>query len=471
MNRSTQIALRIILPLTILGVAVFGFVGLAGINQRSNPKPKPVLDPLVETVIAVNHTGGLIIRAHGNVVPFRQVPLPTEVTGRIEFKSEDCKAGRFVRASDELFRIDPEDYQLEVERIEKEQAQAAATVAEAQQEIVSAAELLTLAEEEFDQQNKQFLRVESLFKDGIATEDQYDKAKQSRRQANTALVTQKNQTGILEKRLHRFQKAFDLSGTMLKKANLDLSRTILLAPITGVIIAEYVEQDSFVQRGTELVLIADTSAAEVRFNLRMEDLFWLWQHEDVEPQTSQELEAVLTQTQTNAATWEVPQNVEVDVIYELGGQRFKWDGELSRFEGTGLDERTRTVPCRVLVSKPTAGIPISDHDQTRSKAPPALARGMFVSVEIKSKPRVRLIRIPERAVRPGNVVWRVRHGKLERLEVEIAQVVDGHALVPDFGETLAEGDHVVVSPLATETSGQRVREIPALPANTNDESL
>jgi multidrug efflux pump subunit AcrA (membrane-fusion protein) len=458
MNRNTYILLRVIAPLAIIGVGILGFIGLSGLKRPAKPNAKPAQNPLVETAIAEDHTDGLIILAHGSVVPFRQVTLPTEVAGRISFKHEDCKSGRYVNSEDELIRIDPQDYELEVERIEKEQSQAAANVAEVQQEILSAAKLLTLSEEEFDEQNRQYARVEKLFKDGIATEDQHDKSKQMRRQANTALVTQKNQSAILEKRLHRFEKAHDLAGTMLKKAELDLSRTTLRAPISGVIISEHVEQDSFVQRGAQLVVIADTSAAEVRFNLRMEDLFWLWQHEELEPKTSEDLVAPNPTDNNHALTWEVPENIEVDVIYELGGQRFKWDGRLSRYEGTGLNARTRTVPCRVLVSDPTAGQPISDHDAAQSKAPPGLARGMFVSVEIKSKPRVQLIKIPERAVRPGNIVWRVRDGKLERLKVEIAQVTNGNALVPLLGETLAVGDHVVISPLATETSGQAVRE-------------
>lgn len=461
MNTPVNIALRIVAPIAIFGAGLFGFFLLSGIRPTAKPDPKPVLPPLVETVVATNHTDGLIIHAHGSVVPFRQISLPTEVAGRIAFKDEDCKAGRYVTEHDELFKIDAEDYQLEVERIEKEQAQAAANVAEINQEIESAAKLLKLAEEEFAEQNKQFARVESLFKDGIATEDQYDKAKQMRRQSDTGLVTQRNLAAVLEKRLHRVQKAYDLAGTLLKKASLDLARTTLRAPISGVIISESVEQDSFVQRGTELLVIADVSAAEVRFNIRMEDLYWLWQHEDGEPKTSQELELPATVGSRNgAATWEVPENVEVDVIYSLGGQQFKWDGKLSRYEGTGLNERTRTVPCRVLVTEPTAGKAIDQGRDALTNAPPALARGMFVSVEIKSKPRVSLIRIPERAVRPGNIVWCVRAGKLERLEVEIAQVVDGHAIVPALGKSLQLGDHVVVSPLATETSGQLVREQP-----------
>lgn len=466
MNKPTYIALQIIAPIAIVGAGIGGFILLAGIKPGAQPDPKPPLPPLVLTALAEEHTDGLIIRAHGSVVPFRQIPLAAEVTGRIAYKNEHCKSGRFVKENEELFHVDREDYELEVERIEKEEAQALANVEEAKTEIASAAKLQVLAQEEFDEQDTQFKRIEKLFKDGIATQDQFDKSKQMRRQSNSALVGQTNQSSILGKRLHRFEKAYDLTGTMLKKAQLDLKRTTLRSPITGVIISEHVEEDSYVQRGTQLVLIADISRAEVVFNLRMEDLYWLWQHEDLPVQTSQDIaentpliSPASVDKGVHPATWEVPDNVEVDIVYELGGQRFKWDGKLSRYEGTGLNSRTRTVPCRVIVERPTAGQPLQDdHDPMHTKNPPALVRGMFVSVAIKSKPRVPLIKIPERAVRPGNIVWRVRDGKLERLEVEIAKVANGQALVPATGKSIELGDHIVISPLATETSGQKVRE-------------
>jgi len=85
---------------------------------------------------------------------------------------------------------------------------------------------------------------------------------------------------------------------------------------------------------------------------------------------------------------------------------------------------------------------------------------MFVEVEFHTRPRTPLLRISERAVRPGSIVWRVKDERLERIAVHVVRVVDGTALVLAVGSALSDGDRIVVSPLSTETSGQSVREQP-----------
>ena len=50
----------------------------------------------------------------------------------------------------------------------------------------------------------------------------------------------------------------------------------ITAPIDGVIVLEEVEEDSYVNKGTLLVAIEDTSAVEVKCSLRMDELYWLW---------------------------------------------------------------------------------------------------------------------------------------------------------------------------------------------------
>jgi hypothetical protein len=57
------------------------------------------------------------------------------------------------------------------------------------------------------------------------------------------------------------------------------------------------------------------------------------------------------------------------------------------------------------------------------------------------------------------VLWLVRDRKLERHVVNVAQVVNGYALIPAAQSGLQVGDRVVTSPLATELSGQAVRLI------------
>jgi RND family efflux transporter MFP subunit len=329
--------------------------------------------------------------------------------------------------------------------------------------------LVKLATDELSLRTRELERVRMLAKQNAASDSDIDTAEQNEQLSRRTLVTQQNQVRLEESRKERLEFALALAGTQLEKAQLDWARTEVKAPTDGVIVSDPAEEDSYVQPGSPLATLEDNSSVEVSCSLQMNELYWLWHH-DAPPVDSLDFPAIGAGTEENdeqlrrAATLAATlaargmPAVPVTVIYELGGQRFAWNGKLTRYEGAGLDERTRTVACRVHVQNPTE---VSRRSSAQKSslvlAPQALLRGMYVSLEFHVDPRVSLLRIPESAVRPGDVLWLVRDGKLERQTVNVARVVDGFALIPAASSGLKPGDLVVTSPLATELSGQSVR--------------
>ena len=133
---------------------------------------------------------------------------------------------------------------------------------------------------------------------------------------------------------------------------------------------------------------------------------------------------------------------------------------LSRFDGIGLDERTRTVPCRVLVPHPREvrvraanGEPI-----VSPTGPPALVRGMYVTVQIQARTGTALLAIPENALRPGNRVWQVVDGRLAINRVRVAHTDNELVLMHAEGSDLQPGMKLVSSPLAVAIDGMVVQE-------------
>jgi hypothetical protein len=123
------------------------------------------------------------------------------------------------------------------------------------------------------------------------------------------------------------------------------------------------------------------------------------------------------------------------------------------------------VPCRVLVENPRDvrvvsldGRPVpKDVKAFLAQGPPALVRGMYVTVRIHATPHVPLFSIPERAIRPGDKVWRVRGNKLNIVGVRVIDVRGKLATVrADHGD-LRGGDKLVVSPMAFVQDGMTVR--------------
>ncbi len=217
-------------------------------------------------------------------------------------------------------------------------------------------------------------------------------------------VTLQNQIRTFETRISRLELAIRLAETELEQAKLDLERTYVRAPVTGRIVSENVEADSFVQRGTPLLTIEDTSKVEVAVSLRMDQLYWVLDQAN--------LSADQLVNAAQASRYTLPP-IPVKVRFNLSGRdsiKYEWDGRLDRYEGAGLDPQSRTVPIRVVVDQPEE-FRINDELSQNSlrSGPQTLVRGMFVEVIIKARPTTQLLLVPKLGIKPAtgtNRIWK-----------------------------------------------------------------
>ncbi|MDQ3329350.1 MAG: HlyD family efflux transporter periplasmic adaptor subunit [Planctomycetota bacterium] len=431
------------MPPVVLLVGVVGFIVLMGSKETPQPRDIEVPPPLVETVSVTQTNGGLDLNADGVVVPFRSVILSAEVEGRVTEKSDDCRAGRTVRAGDLLLKIDPATYELEIARLERERDQALASLEELSVQIANAEASIEIAKEDVALRQTDYNRVVGLEKRGVSTQQALDAARREELVSRTALVQIENEKRLLTAQRARLEQAVKLTDVQLEQAKLDLARTEIRAPYDGVIVSADVEKDSYLKKGDAIVDIEDTSAVEVLTNLEMRAIAWLRANRPVGVENA-------------VGAYDIPQ-VPVTVTYEVLGNSYAWQGVLARIDGIGVDDRTRTVPCRVLVSEPTAVSLKDGSPDLPVAAPSALTRGMYVKVQLHTTPTEPLLSVPETAVRPGNAVWVVRDGKLSYFTLPAARVTRGSVLVAPQVTELMAGDRVVVSPLPAAKVGMEVR--------------
>ena len=430
-------------PLIVVALGIGGFVAMGSRRSTKPPVRERPPIPLVEVVAAELHDRGLDFDVDGVAVPYRELLLTAKVAGTIDVKDDECKAGRFVKKGTLLLEIDPRDYRLEVERLKRQLKEAEGNIREVDVELANNKQLALLASDELELRRKELDRIIRLFNRNVGTDSEVDTAKRNELAARNSRLTLTNQERLLSAKRDRLEDAKALVQTQLEKAELDLERTRIVAPTDGVIVMDHVESGTYVQPGTTLVTLEDTRAVEVRCNLRMEELDWLWRQQDALN--------VRTDMDPVQVDYKFPET-DVTVIYELGGRRFTWKGKLSRYDGVGLDQRTRTVPCRVFVENPGA-VRLEGSDGLTSESPtvagpPALVRGMFVTVQIHAHPQAMLLRLPERAIRPGNEIWLVRKGKLDRGHVHVARVTPEGVLIDAARSDLSPGEQVVVTPLS-----------------------
>jgi len=334
----------------------------------------------------------LQLTVDGVVVPYREARVAAEVAGRIIEKSPQCEAGSFVRKGQLLMRIDPTDYELEVQRLSRLREQEYEALGEIDQEMVNTQRVIDVAREDVQLQQNEVDRQSSL-PPGYSSRGEVDQTKRALLQARQQLVSAENQLALLRQRRSRLEASERLAATQLQAAEVNLGRTEILAPIDGVIVSEQADLNTFVTRGNPLVTIEDTSKVEVSTSLRVDQLYWvLDQARDSINQESQEYKLPPT-----------PALIE----FEVSGRRdtvHRWHGRLVGYDGIGLDASTRTVPVRVLVDDPQS-IADVDAESPGGRRMKALVRGMFVRVKLLIKPQTPLVVIPAEALRPGGRVW------------------------------------------------------------------
>ena len=435
-----------------VAAGVGALVVLLSLKEPAQPVDRVTPPPLVEVAEVVADAGGVTLDSDGVAVPYREIAVSAEVSGRVVEMSEDCRSGHYVPAGQVLLRIDPQTYELERKRLEAEVRSAQSSLDELDVQVRNAKATAKIALADYELARNETARQEDLRRTGGGgTVTAVEQARRNENQAKDKLQTAANQARALESQRDRLSVQKELAETNLERAELDLERTAVAAPTGGVIVSTNVERDGYVRAGDPLFTIEDTSKAEVKTNLRPKTLAWVLAHPP--PGTAPNPEAA------DAGAYALP-SIPVTVEYALLGNTYTWDGVLSRAEGAGFDERTRTVPVRVTVDDPRA---VSRRGGDRAAGelpvagPRALTRGMYVTVALHTDPDDPLLQLPEVALRPGNRVWAVRDGKLEVLTVPVAAIVDGAVLVPPGGGGLRAGDRLVTTPLPAAVPGMKVR--------------
>ncbi len=391
---------NLVVPLLIL-FAGFGVVVALG-SVQPQPRPAPDTSPLgilkslpVAEVLQVHSLQDLQqpleLQVDGVVVPYREMQLAAEVSGRVVEKSPQCRTGHFVQAGELLIRIDPTDYQQEVERLEQMVEQERESLNEIDQELVNAKLQLEIAAQDIALAEREVSRLQALPR-GYASAAEADAAQKVLLSANQNRVTIENQINTLGVRRNRTLVAQRLVDTQMATAQINLQRCEVRSVADGVIVQENVELNSFIQRGSPIITLEDVTKAEVALQLRTDQLHWVLDQRVSQPPQRQ-----------GYSLPETPAVIEYEVS-GLGGRTLRWNGRLNRYDGIGLDLGSRTVPVRVEVDAPQE---LVDEDGTpvQTTAQSILVRGMYVKVKLLIKPQTPLVVIPALSMRPGNRVW------------------------------------------------------------------
>ena len=445
---------QLVMPVLIVAVGAGGLVWLSAKDEppeRIARQPPPLL---VETILLQNSATSFPIHVSGNVVPRREVTLSAEVAGAVTVKGDSIESGRHVRQGSPLIQIDPARFELLVGQLDSELQQVEADILNLATREQGTNALIKLAEREAVIATAASARLKGLALKNAATDADLEAVERTELQARNALTVLLNQRELIPVQRQRLQAQRKLTTLKQREAQLNLDRTQIVAPFTGVITAVEVEQGNYVQTGDMLLKLEDTSAVDVECSLRMDDLYWLWDAnvdtDGVGAEGASHGELVNSANFDIGKLFEIPE-ADAVVVGDVAGRQFRWNGRLARYAGSGVNQKTRTVSCRVAVSEPIR--------TTSGDGPPTLMRGMYVTVTLNITPRTRLLSIPTRGVQPNGQVWTVDDGTLRGHSVKPAKVLADRVLIRADSTDLKPGDRIVTTQLSTPLDGIRVREV------------
>ncbi len=335
----------------------------------------------VQVQAAARSDARTFINAMGTVVPSREVTLKARVSGEIDSVASQFVPGGHIAKGAELLTMDPSDHQIEVQKAQStlEDARAALAMEQGSQ---------TIAREE--------LRLLSELSAEVV--------------AQTDLALRKPQ-------LQQARAAVASAEASLRKARLDLERTVVRAPFNALIIERHVNVGAYVGAQDSLATIVGT------------DAFWV--------------EAVVPLDQLSRIDINHDGGCPAVVRSQAGDGR--WQARVVRIAGK-LNDTSRMATVIVAVSDPLG---------LQSDLPAApLMIDDYVFVEIAGRALTGVIELPRAALQDGDTVWVCDNNTLDIRSVTLAWKSTDKVYIQSG---LAPGEQVVMSELSSPVPGMALK--------------
>ncbi|MCW8193890.1 efflux RND transporter periplasmic adaptor subunit [Proteobacteria bacterium 005FR1] len=388
------------LPVAVLLIGV----GIATWLVLSKPAPEKQASAsqaiMVETVEVHKAVHELVLNTQGTVRAVNEMIVLPQVSGKIVEINPDLVAGGRVQEGELLYRIDPEDYQVELQRSE-------AALAEAQAQLALERGRREVAKKEWE------LLGESL--------DQDQKA--------PALA-------LREPQLRQAEAAVSSAEAAVARAQLQLDRTRVTAPFDAAVASEDVALGQTVGPQAQTARLVGMDLLHVQTAVPTQFLPLLEFGAN-----GSRAEVIFDPGQASASYWGrvvklLPQLARqsrmAQVLVELENpfEQHMREGGISKAD----------TPADSGANSP------ANHEANRLP----LLIDSFVEVNIRAAENVAAVELPREYLRPGDRVWVMANGKLDIREVEVLWE-EAESVLIETG--LQDGEQVVTTAIANPVEG------------------
>ncbi len=407
--------LVLFLVVVIAGFLIYFLVVKQGLFSSEEETTENVSEEVAETTetplpvkVKTVKRGELVIRLRspGEAVTDRIVVVKTEVRGKVE--AIHVKESQFVQKGELLVELDNREFQLDVEKAEASRLQILSQLLLDNQFAEKNTSVNASYIEKIEDEKKIYERVYQQYQQGLVSEEEFETAF---KKFETVMI----KSGQKKDDIMAATKGLTQQEINVKKARLNLEKTRIFAPFSGIITDIKVSEQQQVTAASELFTIVNTERITVH---------------------AQVLESEIGKMRVGR---------EVDLFFSA----FPDDVVKGKVKVVSPIVNSEDKTCKVIISIENYGINIKP--------------GMHAEVEIEADIFSDRLLVPQEAiiVRSGKkMVFVVEEDRAKRRNIETGQENEYYAEVLENNEVdsgLRDGDIVIVEGHFTLAQNARVR--------------
>jgi RND family efflux transporter MFP subunit len=256
---------KILLPIIIIALAVFGFSSL------KNSKPEPPVATKKEKVWRVNTVNVEFQRLTPELTLYGRVETPrkAQLTAAVEADVVESSVfeGMSVQKGDLLVKLDDIDIQLEIAQREADLAEIQASIQSEHNRYKTDKDKLKNQQELYHLADKAVARAQVLESSNLTSQSALDDAISNAHQQQLALKQLQYELSQHSSRLAQLEAQKKRVLSLIEQSKVNLSRTEIKAPFDGRVASLSVSVGDRVRTGSPLVTLYDLSKLEVRAQL------------------------------------------------------------------------------------------------------------------------------------------------------------------------------------------------------------
>ncbi|MCE7967845.1 MAG: efflux RND transporter periplasmic adaptor subunit [Leptolyngbya sp. PLA3] len=354
MRHALSLGFRILVGLLIL-FGAFGFFGLM-VSTRKAPelraeayRPMLVRGVRLRAQMAAPQWWG-----YGTVRPRDSADTPAELSARVLNRPESTEVGVHVEVGQMLFELDPVDFELAAAGARESIASLDAQLTGLDVEEERLSLQLDMAEEETRVAQRDLERARSAVAEGAGSQAELDQRLAAVRRAERVASGLRQLVDLVPSRRTELKARAEAQRVALRQAEENLRRTVITAPISGVIQSVALDDGEWAQAGQVVARIVNLDRVEIPLrvpvsagrHLRVGDPVQIRARQEDREGWSGAIARIAPEAdeQTRSLT------VFVEVVQEAGGARLLRPGQfVSGLVSSSTASKQVVVPRRAIV--------------------------------------------------------------------------------------------------------------------------